>query len=39
MLQEQTIKASTLELIKKHMSDSDLKDFYLNSVTALTLKI
>ena len=39
MLQEQTIKASTLELLKRLMSDSVLKDFYLVGGTALALQI
>ena len=39
MLQEQTIKASTLELLKRLMADSALKDFYLVGGTALALQI
>ena len=39
MLQEQTVKASTLELLKRLMADSALKDFYLVGGTALALQI
>ena len=39
MLQEQTVKASTLELLKRLMADSTLKDFYLVGGTALALQI
>lgn len=39
MLQEQTLQTSTLELLKKLMSDSELVDFYLVGGTALALRI
>lgn len=39
MLQEQTVKTSTLELLKRLMSDSVLKDFYLVGGTALALQM
>ena len=39
MLQEQTLKASTLELLKNLMADKELTDFYLVGGTSLALQI
>ncbi|MBQ3657370.1 MAG: nucleotidyl transferase AbiEii/AbiGii toxin family protein [Bacteroidales bacterium] len=39
MLQEQTLKASTLELLKTLMADKELNGFYLVGGTALALQI
>lgn len=39
MLQEQTLKASTLELLKTLMADKELNGFYLVGGTALALRI
>ena len=39
MLQEQTLKASTLELLKTLMADDELNGFYLVGGTALALQI